>query len=333
SELDARIFALEESLAAVRCEREKLQSRLDDYKCPILTLPFEITSDIFIDSLPQYPERPPMIGLLSPALLGQVCQQWRDVAFGTPQLWRAIEIVLRLDIPHLFSEGLNVLNTWLDRSTNYPVSLCIQSRGYPLHEAWPFQLHGLTDTIFTHSDRLEYLKLIMRYRELHWGGIRVSFLLLRDLTFGPRDTHELQSAATAFCDSPSLTSVHFSINSKPSHVKLPWSQLTTISVAVCDTADAAHILRHAVSVVEFRGTLWGDNERPEQIPPLMHLKTLTLDDELNNHPGTQMLLLDALTTPALQHLTISERELGVDHLATITFALSRSKCYLDSLRV
>ncbi|KAJ7259283.1 hypothetical protein C8J57DRAFT_1028597, partial [Mycena rebaudengoi] len=122
SELDARIFSLEVSLSAARCEREKLQSRLDDYKCPILNLPFEITSDIFIASLTQYPECPPMIGLLSPALLGQVCQQWRDVALGTPQLWRAIEIVLHLDIPYLFSEGLNVLNTWLDRSKNYPVS-------------------------------------------------------------------------------------------------------------------------------------------------------------------------------------------------------------------
>jgi hypothetical protein len=87
---------------------------------------------------------------------------------------------------------------------------------------------------------------------------------------------------------------------------LPWSQLTTISVVACDTADVAHILRHAVSVVELRGTLWGDNEGSEQVPPLMHLKTLTLDDESNNHKGTLMLLLDALTVPALEHLTISE---------------------------
>ncbi|KAJ7252245.1 hypothetical protein C8J57DRAFT_1520084 [Mycena rebaudengoi] len=73
-------------VASARCERDKFQSRLDDYKYPVLTLPAEITSEIFIHFLPIYPLRPPPTGLLSPALLGQICRKWRDVALGTPRL-------------------------------------------------------------------------------------------------------------------------------------------------------------------------------------------------------------------------------------------------------
>ncbi|KAJ7241858.1 hypothetical protein C8J57DRAFT_1019258, partial [Mycena rebaudengoi] len=87
SELDARILDLEESLAAARYERENLQSRLDEYIYPVLTLPVDITSEIFIHFLPVYPSRPRYVDMLSPALLGQICRHWRDVAFGTPRLW------------------------------------------------------------------------------------------------------------------------------------------------------------------------------------------------------------------------------------------------------
>jgi hypothetical protein len=48
---------------------------------------------------------------------------------------------------------------------------------------------------------------------------------------------------------------------------------------------------------------------------------------------SQQLLLDALTTPALQHLSISERELAFNPISTITSFLSRSHCSLDSLHV
>ncbi|KAJ7246231.1 hypothetical protein C8J57DRAFT_1140777, partial [Mycena rebaudengoi] len=94
SELDARILALQESLDAVRGERENLQSRLDDYKYPVLTLPVEIMSEIFVHFLPIYPLRPPLAGLFSPALLGQICRNWREIALEIPCLWRAIEIYL-----------------------------------------------------------------------------------------------------------------------------------------------------------------------------------------------------------------------------------------------
>ncbi|KAJ7257092.1 hypothetical protein C8J57DRAFT_1013256, partial [Mycena rebaudengoi] len=134
-ELDGRILALENSLAAARSEREKLQSRLDDYKYPVLTLPAEITAEIFIHFLPIYPLHPPLTGLLSPVLLGQVCRKWRDVALGTPRLWSAIKIKVNLDMR--FSAQVNLLQTWLARSKSCTLSLSVQrAKGKELKVAY-----------------------------------------------------------------------------------------------------------------------------------------------------------------------------------------------------
>lgn len=190
SELNARILALEKSLAVARCERENLQSQLDDHTFPIFTLPGEITSEIFINFLPIYPLCPPPTGLLSPTMLGQICHNWRDIALGTPQLWRAVEIQVDLGIRHLFSAQLNLLNTWLSRSQHCPLSLSVRSLGHS-YEDGPSDLRRLTDTIFRHSDHLEYMKLLIPFRDLYLDGIQGPFPLLRDLAFGPSDAYEL----------------------------------------------------------------------------------------------------------------------------------------------
>ncbi|KAJ7231014.1 hypothetical protein C8J57DRAFT_966010, partial [Mycena rebaudengoi] len=75
-------------------ERQDLQTCLDAYKYPILTLPTEITSGIFVHFLPPYPQCTPATGLSSPELPCQICRVWREIALGTPQLWRAIELRL-----------------------------------------------------------------------------------------------------------------------------------------------------------------------------------------------------------------------------------------------
>ncbi|KAJ7208724.1 hypothetical protein C8J57DRAFT_1151499, partial [Mycena rebaudengoi] len=87
---------------------------------PIYTLPAEITAGIFVHFLPDYPEHPPMTGLFSPTLLGQICRNWREIAFDTPRLWRAICIYLSgagIDV------RLKLLTTWLSRSKSCAFSL------------------------------------------------------------------------------------------------------------------------------------------------------------------------------------------------------------------
>ncbi|KAJ7228039.1 hypothetical protein C8J57DRAFT_1583532 [Mycena rebaudengoi] len=296
SELDSCILALQESLPAAHDERAALQSRLDDYKYPILTLPIEITSEIFIHFLPIYP--------LPLRLLGSY----------RPSYWDGYARSVNLEMERLSCQQLNLPNTWLTRSKKCPLSLSIQSHTFPFRQ--PSHLRLLTDTIFAHSAHMEYMELLIPFRDLNWGGIQGPFPLLRSLTFGPSDTLGPRFTVTPFCDAPLLTTIHLSENFDPYQVELPWSQLTRITVRRCDPTDVAHILRHAVSLVQFGGTPGDDffNRGTEaylsDIPPLLHLNLFILHDDESTAPGTQKPLLEALILPALQHLTVSQRDLG-----------------------
>ncbi|KAJ7894003.1 hypothetical protein B0H13DRAFT_1557430, partial [Mycena leptocephala] len=111
---------LERALAGLRAEKTVLQGRLDSYKYPVLTLPNEIISEIFIQFLPVYPLCPPFIGILSPNTLTQICHKWREVALATPALWRAIGLS---DHRISFEQQRHITVTWLKRSRHCPLSI------------------------------------------------------------------------------------------------------------------------------------------------------------------------------------------------------------------
>jgi hypothetical protein len=147
--LDARIQTLEEALFAAKLERQDLQTHLDAYKYPILTLPTEITSEIFVNFLPAYPACPPAIGLSSPHILVQICRTWREIALSTPRLWRAIELRLPTRSP---TKPLDLLRTWISRSKNCPLSISLQCSTELLEV-------DFIQAIIPHSERWEHIDL------------------------------------------------------------------------------------------------------------------------------------------------------------------------------
>ncbi|KAJ7701038.1 hypothetical protein B0H14DRAFT_2305838, partial [Mycena olivaceomarginata] len=85
--IDAQISELECTISSLKEEKDSLRARLAIYIYPVLTLPNEIVSEIFVHFLPAFPQFPPPIGLLSPYLLCQICRKWRDIVFSTSALW------------------------------------------------------------------------------------------------------------------------------------------------------------------------------------------------------------------------------------------------------
>ncbi|KAJ7817961.1 hypothetical protein B0H13DRAFT_2456420 [Mycena leptocephala] len=110
ADLEAQISHLVHSLFAWRKEKMLAQKRLDSYKYPVLTLPNEIVSEIFIHFLPAYPEYPPLTGLLSPTLLTHICRKWQEIVLGTPALWSAISVYK--NIPSEKTMWLKFLQWW-----------------------------------------------------------------------------------------------------------------------------------------------------------------------------------------------------------------------------
>ncbi|KAJ7225021.1 hypothetical protein C8J57DRAFT_1535582 [Mycena rebaudengoi] len=249
---------------------------------PILTLPVEITAKIFI------------------------CRNWREIAFNTPRLWRAIDIYLHNESS--LDAQLNVLTTWLSRSKNCSLSLSFQT------QLMSSKLPHFTAALISQSERWEHIVLIIPFEDLCW--LDRPFPLLRDLTFGPNPYSATESSIMVFHGAPQLKSV-------------------VLSHHCWDVGDhrgvAADILRKAIALVKFTCTVWEDTTVPGAVPPLTHLESLILRDR--QWWGTQKLLLGALTAPALRQLTISEYELGDEPISTIATFLSRSRCSLQSLHV
>jgi hypothetical protein len=120
----AQISHLEQSQSsALREEKILAQERLDSYKYPVLTLPNEIISEIFMHFLPPYPQYPPLTGLLSPTLLTHICRKWREIALSTPALWSAIGASYDDGIP--LKQKAHIFDIWLKSSQSRPLSLQI----------------------------------------------------------------------------------------------------------------------------------------------------------------------------------------------------------------
>ncbi|KAJ7148434.1 hypothetical protein C8R43DRAFT_1008943 [Mycena crocata] len=121
ADINAQLGDLQESIRLLEAQKKIIQDRLDAYKYPVLSLPTEITSEIFLHSLPLYPLRPPMTGRLSPTTLTHVCRRWRSVALATPALWRAMTVAC------VATENVetqkDVLKSWLTRSGCFPLSI------------------------------------------------------------------------------------------------------------------------------------------------------------------------------------------------------------------
>ncbi|KAJ7258912.1 hypothetical protein C8J57DRAFT_1233905 [Mycena rebaudengoi] len=275
---------------------------------PILTLPVEITAKIFVHFLPDYSEHPPLAGPLSPAFLGQICRNLREIAFNTPRLWRAIDIYLHNESS--LDAQLNVLTTWLSRSKNCSLSLSFQI------QLMSSKLPHFTAALISQSERWEHIVLIIPFEDLCW--LDRPFPLLRDLSFGPNPYSATESSIMVFHGAPQLKSV---VLTYQHHC---WDVGAHRGVA-------ADILRQAIALVKFTCTMWEDTTVPGAVPPFTHLESLILRDR--QWWGTQKLLLDALTAPALRQLTISEYELGDEPISTIATFLSRSRCTLQSLHV
>jgi hypothetical protein len=230
-----------------------------------------------------------------------------------------------------------VLKTWLSHHKDCSLSLSLNK----LHSPSFLELPHLTDSIISHSARWEHTRLhiewtvpcntttYLPFDELKWA--EGPFSQLRHLMIGA-STHGRGSgvAQRPFAGAPQLRSVvllkHFNL----SHLVLPWSQLTSINTGRITLDMVTDILREATVIRNLKCTLRSTKTALRSVPPLFHLQSLVLHDGPNPY-YPQKRLLDVLTTPALGHLSVSERELGIEQITIITSLLSRLHSSLDSL--
>ncbi|KAJ7620661.1 hypothetical protein B0H17DRAFT_859233, partial [Mycena rosella] len=94
-------------------ERQELRAKLDTIVYPVLTLPPEITSHIFLQSMPKDAKPSP---LAAPLVFTQICRQWRAIAFTTPNIWQSISLERNNSCSQL-------LDMWLKHSGSLALTL------------------------------------------------------------------------------------------------------------------------------------------------------------------------------------------------------------------
>ncbi|KAJ6512588.1 hypothetical protein C8R45DRAFT_1152325 [Mycena sanguinolenta] len=267
SKIEIEILDLQDSISVLRAEKQLVQRRLDSYKYPVLALPNEMVSEIFVHTLPPYPICPELFGTDSPTTLTHICRKWREIALDTPELWRAIRV-------------------WAKRSGSFPLSIHMgierSQEIYPelldrLARREHLTLNVYTPAILIIDDPMP----LLRDLELVQHNMKISF--------------ELR-------DAPQLRSVVFR---NFSAVTLPWQQLTHLTIDTT-VANFLPILQQTTNLVHFKVTLWYPvpNEPGSDIT-LACLESLVVYVEQG--PGTRFLTLltvPALRSLAIQERCI-----------------------------
>ncbi|KAJ7433069.1 hypothetical protein B0H11DRAFT_2297013 [Mycena galericulata] len=155
----------------------------------VARLPFDISSEIFMQCLPiaptegprspaifsHHPTPPPPTPNDAPMILLNICRRWSEIALSSPALWGNIHV----DFPR--SDGFEKLfETWLSRAAGSALNI---------------SLHGSFDrsiltSVQTRAERLQSLELYIR-SELDLGMLveeAVSFPSLKSLTIGNKRT-------------------------------------------------------------------------------------------------------------------------------------------------
>ncbi|KAJ6535203.1 hypothetical protein DFH09DRAFT_1369627 [Mycena vulgaris] len=306
---------------------------------PALTLPHELASKIFINTLPSHRRVRPG-RKRAPLQLAQVCSQWRAVALGTPELWSSIYFEFPTGgtydgLPILF--GLpdaepvvdhtgELLELWLTRAANHTVSVTLICTDRNI--CLPKNMLSILSAHSAHWGRIELNVMHQDFK--NFNKIPGPSPLLRSLAISFTDYLPIDYPISSIRRSPNLTALYFGdpINQGvllPDLAALPAS-LTALQM--CDATPGPH-------VNFFR--------QFERFPGLLHLSSL---DDYTTVPGPPRVvpylqslilsasprLLDHLEIPTLKYLEVGLVP-GGQRIAQLTGFLSRSASHLTHLRV
>ncbi|KAJ7067233.1 hypothetical protein C8F01DRAFT_1120720 [Mycena amicta] len=335
--LDARtrITDIDQDLTRLVAERQALVQSL---AYPILKLPVEITTQIFLHCVPRNALNCSL--WRAAGVLGRVCRHWRAVVLSTSELWTA----LSLAIDGLSSERIAAsVALWLTRSKTRPLAIRISPGSDP---GDPFS--DQADVWWARVE--EFVEFVLPHVVFHrarWQHLEVSVPLsvLRSMCKNdplPELVHLSLSAVqehwnnkdpeapiTLFATAPRLQSLHLTLDTNGDFrrmglIELPYAQLrsfTGTEFTHYECLEILDLMPNLVDCVFFVSSR--DSDVVDDPPPLQHLRTLQLwSSAPTAHPQH---ILEDLTLPSLDTLLVGRddgRLLALD----LTQLIKRSGC-------
>ncbi|KAJ6579532.1 hypothetical protein DFH09DRAFT_1310193 [Mycena vulgaris] len=332
---------IDTQLALMKAERKIIHKKLSSLVYPVLSLPFDVVSEIFVHCLSDPQESEPIfdglglgIPLPAPLILSGVCRAWRSIAFQTPRLWASFHVAVGHWSKSNMLLGAQRLTEWVNRAGAAPLSMVLQH-----YVAFPSSLpHLFPDTFlpilnrstqwrdihldmpFSHliSEQQVQLRLHGKIPNLERLQLSVpSWQMVSDNTTTP---------VSVFEHAPNLHTVQL-LRISPALIVLPWAQLTHFTGEMIPASACLHVLQSAVSLVDCKFIqVSGLLDQPHLLPPHLALKSFTLEGRMI----TVHRMLDILTLPGLIDLDLNESGRRPSSDEFLSF-LSRSRPPLQRL--
>ncbi|KAJ6477532.1 hypothetical protein C8R45DRAFT_1007249, partial [Mycena sanguinolenta] len=292
-----RLSELDALIATLTAECQRLRCVADTIIYPVLSLPAEITTEIFLRCTPSQSnlgESPSE----APLLLAQICRQWRQIALDTPHLWRSL--LFRND-----ETSIELLRLWLSRSGSLPLNLDLNCSDLS-------RAGALIEASLLHSHRWQDVKFGLHRRSFSEFDLRHASLPLLhsislDVVQWTSPSNDSVDDTVTITHAPFLRHAHL-FDLPRLKMVIPWAPLTTLT------------LLHDLPFTECMSLLQG----------CPNLRNLTLETLTCNFGAASV--LEHLTLPHLSRLDVSDVR-DPQHAAMLSTFIARSGCPLQFLAV
>ncbi|KAJ6474470.1 hypothetical protein C8R47DRAFT_709975 [Mycena vitilis] len=290
AEINAEIRDIYARLDSLSVSREAISDALKSIVYPVLTIPSEITSDIFQHCVSEG------VGIKQSLALASVCRAWRYIALDLRSLWADLYIPISSRPP---SRGRKGLDCWVLRAGCHPLHVDTTATTddfeaptcdhlFDVLGPYSTQMRTLTCSVtLPHARHTEACIPLLRALNIHLCN-----------SMGGGGTWQIQS----FGEAPNLREVSLSTTmcvSMPTHIELPWRQLTHMTCSGLYIGMCTEILS-LTSHLETFACL--NRDEPCYLQPtsvrLDHLHTLQALDHAEYN------ILDYVDLPSLRSLSL-----------------------------
>ncbi|KAJ7604210.1 hypothetical protein FB45DRAFT_1083159 [Roridomyces roridus] len=271
--------------------RQSVLRELGSIVYPVLSLPNEITSEIFLQCLPDIPG-PNLNSKTFPRAPLGVCKAWRALALSTPRLWMHLGLDLRS--ASVRWKWRELIEIWFSRAAPHLSTLSIRAKSWKHGDAGSEMIRPILQR---YAPRLRIIQLEVTAQHCATIVDVQSFPVLEQLALTVVEDGRLPGPAQLFRDAPRLTQLRLNVGdwNSPSSFDLPYQQLTKITIGELILEELAVVLENAPLLRELDCT---PSHLGVSTYPTHHtLHTLTL------RGGTGG-VYKFLRFPALQNLTI-----------------------------
>ncbi|KAJ7448349.1 hypothetical protein FB451DRAFT_1289112 [Mycena latifolia] len=321
TEIEQQIVRLESQLVQLRVEKEGIVQRLDSIIYPILTIPPEVTSEIFIHSIgsPNYsPSRGPKYD--GPLRLTSICRAWRAIALSTPRIWTHFH-AWSPAIVHRPTENVSdLLGCWLPRAGSLPLDVVIQLPAVCSYDA-------ILSTLTQYSSQWLVLRLMSgKPFSFPIGTICTPLSCLKRIEISIQYWPDAgPTCITEFLDALHLSEAFLSGVTFP-RISLPWMQLTDLELHHTSLAECLNTLEQTPNLESLTYST-----HTATVPAVFPLLTMPRLHALKLRSSLDLMLLDHLTAPVLASLHL--HSLSADAARQLKLHVDRSGCSVRALHL